>query len=211
MTAATGWGVVPPDHAITTLVGAFLGDGAGCQHIHWYLDGGRVEHIFDADDGRRMRAFLGWLGERREVQWLAVPRARREVRYAGLSSALWCRVETRQAWERLQRFRPEPTIVLREGSSSRADAIWALDRCLTLDWTVRGCERLSYNLGGVRKHANPDEYLLHPPGSCLRDGRTRPIPVVTAACTDAIYHPKQVVGRLKDAPARDAWRERSAA
>lgn len=205
------WGVVSREHALATVLGACIGDGTGCHLARWHADGRAVDHFLDVADQRRARALTAFLAEGREVWLFPAPRAKRGVRYAGPSSVLWARVEGSDQAQRLQRFQPRPTIVLREGSSSRATALWALHTALPLDWTQRGCERLAYALRSLRKHADPDGFWLPVPGCCLRDGRTRPVPVVTVEYTDLIYRPREVVGRLKDPPARDAWKERTAA
>lgn len=186
------------------------GDGLGVFECRWWDQGRAQRHYIDVADVRRFR-LLEALGADREVELFAVPRPRRSVQFAGEASALWVRVEGSDQWGRLQRFRPSPTIILREGASSRANALWALDRPLTLGWARRGSERLSHALRAARKHADPDRFVVNPPGSCLREGRSRPVPVVTHACTDAFYTAREVVGALRDAPDPDAWRDRGSA
>jgi hypothetical protein len=146
-----------------------------------------------------------------ELEVFVVPRPRVGVQYASESSVLWARVEGKKQWDALKRFRPSPTLVLREGDTTRATALWALDRPLGLEWTRRGCERLAYRLRSARKWADPDGFCVVPPGACLRDGRKRPVPILVAYCSDGIFSPRQVVGGLKDAPALDSWREKRAA
>lgn len=205
-----GWGPVSLEHAHKTLRGALLGDGRGVWEARWW-DGGQAQrHFLDVQDPRRF-TLVRWLGEDREVELFVVPRARAPLAYASQSSALWARVEGTKQWRALLAFRPAPTIILREGASSRADAIWGLDRALSPDWARKGSERLAYALRASRKFADPDTAVIHPPGSCLRDGRTHPVPVVVHSCTDEIYSARQVVGRLKEPPDPNAWREKVAA
>lgn len=120
---------------------------------------------------------------------------------------LWVRTDSKAAAARLARFRPEPSVVLREGVSSRFWALWWLDRLWNADVILRANERISYNVGAPRKGASPDELWVPAPGSCLRVGRTRPAPVAVVSAPGHLWKIQQVTKRLKDAPDRNAWRD----
>lgn len=206
----TGWGPVSLEHAHTTLWGALAGNGKGFYHLRWAQQGVWRNHWLPVTDRRKFGLARG-VGEDAETELFLVPRAKAETRFAGQGSVLWVRVEGVKQMNALLAFRPAPTIIVREGASSRATAVWALGKPLGPDWVLRGSERLAHCLGAARKWCDPDSATLNVPGSCLRDGRVRPVPVVVESCTDMLYSARDVVGRLKEAPDRDAWRERMAA
>lgn len=122
---------------------------------------------------------------------------------------LWARLDggKRQA-NVLRRFRPVPTFVVREGSSTRYVALWALQEPVK-GWEeiVRWNKRLAHAIGTAKKHADPDGFFVPLPGTVLRAGRGRPVPVLAARVGIETYTVQQVVGRLRDAPDPDAWRD----
>lgn len=157
-------------------------------------------------EDRALFARLVELGWDREVRLGVVPRSRRDAAFAGHSSVFWVRTEGRRQARALASVRPRPTMVVREGSSSRCVALWALSRALTESWVVRGNERLSARLRS-RRGAGQVDFSFAPPGVVLRAGRCRPCPVVVAELDpEALYSPREVVGHLRDAPDPDAWR-----
>ena len=118
------------------------------------------------------------------------------------------RLEGKKSADILRRFRPVPTFVIREGSSSRYTAFWALSQPLTRWKDVdRANRRLAHALKAPKKYADPGEFYFAPPGTVLRVGRSRPCPVVVARAGLETYTVGEVVGRLRDAPDPDAWRE----
>lgn len=123
---------------------------------------------------------------------------------------LWARVEGKKEAEALMRFRPRPTIVLREGSTSRLVALWTLRNPLSYEWLVRANRRIAHKLFASKRWVEP-EFAFPVPGSCLRAGRSRPVPVRVEEFRWRVYTPKEVVRALKDAPDPDAWREKAAA
>ncbi len=127
------------------------------------------------------------------------------------SNVLWVRVENGTARSLLEQFEPQPTMILRDGDTVRMTALWALREPLRGSgaepevWCRRANERLSYALGGVRKHANPHSFL-DAPGTPAGRG------VVTVARFEPdLYDPREVVGHLPDAPSPDAWKEKQSA
>lgn len=206
----SGWGPVSLEHAHNTLFAMLGGNGRGYHHIRWQDQGAWRNHWTAVTD-KRMFGLLRRVGEDNETELFLVPRALEGTRFAGESSCLWVRVEGTRQLEALQAFRPVPTITLREGASSRCTALWGLSKPLGPDWCLRGSERLAHALGAARKWCDPDTATLNPPGSCLRVGRVRPVPVVVESISDELYAARDVVGGLREAPSRDAWRERLAA
>lgn len=174
-----------------------------------------------------------WVEERREVIWrqgpaaglerlvreldeendddvlLGVPQHRPFNGGVGHASVLWARVEGKEQLQRARRLRPLPSLVLQEGTSSRRWLLWALERPAGY-FDLRDANRkLAYAIGGVQKHGDPDAVWFPAPGTCLRSGRSRPVPVRVARLTAATYPcAKAVVGRLKEPPDLVPWWER---
>lgn len=138
-----------------------------------------------------------------------VPRTARDDYALGHAHVLWCRVETPDSCQRLQRFRAGPTLVVREGASSRRTALWWLSEPLYGDWITRATERLTYALKGRRRAADISA-LMPSPWTRLTYGRKRPSPTFIEYESDARMSARQIVGGLPDAPSPDAWRERAA-
>jgi hypothetical protein len=125
----------------------------------------------------------------------------------GVSSAtvLWAWVEGADQVARAQRFRPRPSIVLRAGQSSRRLLIWPLEHEAGYVAVQEANRKLSYALRARQKEGDPDLLWIPCPGTCLRVGRSRPVPVVCSRLSVASFELAAVVGRLREPPARDAW------
>lgn len=121
---------------------------------------------------------------------------------------LHARLEGKKSADLLRNFRPVPTFVIREGSSTRYTAFWALKRPL-LRWSdvERANRRLAHALKAPKKFCDPGEFYFAPPGSVLRWNRSRPCPVVVARAGLEFYAPREVVGHLREAPDPNAWRD----
>lgn len=147
-----------------------------------------------------------WLDEENDDEiLLGMPQAKPFNGGVGLVSVLWVRVEGKEQLARARRFRPLPSLVLAEGSSTRRLLMWPLERTINyFDATERN-RKIAYCLGAKQKWGNPDELWVPAPGTCLRDGRTRPVPVVVSRLTLGTFWPDQVTARLKEPPAKDAW------
>lgn len=149
----------------------------------------------------------------RDYDVLVSPGLRPHAGFGSCDSArvLWARVEGKQEAARLRAFRPSPTLVFREGESSRMVGLWVLRRPLRYEPLVRANRRLAHALFAPKKWSAP-EFMFPLPGSCLRDGRRRPVPVhVEFFDPGGLFTARQVVGALKDAPDPNAWREAVAA
>lgn len=200
-----------------SLLAAVTAAARGFHLITWHHPTeGLQKHWVACSDPRRYRELINWLGREMlpplEIQVSAVPRPTRAHGTAGLSSAMWVRTEGKKSLALLERFRPRPTIVLEEGDSTRRVALWALSSPLNYELTVLANKRLAHALHAPKKNAEP-EFMFHPPGSCLRDGRAKPVLIRVAERNDlALYAGNEVVGRsrrggpLKDPPDPDAWR-----
>jgi hypothetical protein len=116
------------------------------------------------------------------------------------ASMLWCRVEGSDQLERARRFRPLPSIVFAEGSSSRRLLFWPLEAVHPWGEVLAANRRIAYRLRAVQKHGDPDELVFSAPGTCLRSGRARPVPVRVVRLTVETFTLAQVASRLRDPP-----------
>lgn len=176
----------------------------------------RAFHIAEWEDDERRHVRwipvheLGWLrwlqrsscADRFDLTLGAVPYAEQGSRLMhGLGSCFWVRTESGESVRRLERFKPRPTLILREGSTNRMVAFWALERGLYAEDIERGNRRLSYALQTAAKHCEP-AFRFHPPGTVIRAGRARPVVVHVHDCTEALF-PVSMTRRLKDRPKPD--------
>jgi hypothetical protein len=127
------------------------------------------------------------------------------------ASVLWARTEGKVQSQRAFKLRPMPTIVLREGGSSRRLMIWALRRWADYFEVQDLNARLAYALGAKQCDGLPERLRIPAPGSCLRVGRARPIPVVVSRLEPVSFLPEQVAGRLRKPPEVDPSKWRKAA
>ena len=121
----------------------------------------------------------------------------------GRFGAFWARVEGTEQNRFLERFRPNPTLIMREGSSSRRTAVWGLcgrPDLLSYEQVVKGNKRIAHALRSPKKWGDPDKMRFPVPGTALREGRQRPVPIVVEHLSVDEYRPRQVVGRLIDPP-----------
>lgn len=125
------------------------------------------------------------------------------------ATALWCRIEGNDQAKRAARFRPLPSVVVREGVTSRRWLIWPLRSRESYFDVLDANRKIAYRLRAMQKYGNPDLFWLPAPGTCLRIGRARPVPIVVSRLTLDAFDLAQVVGRLK-APPDVKWWERTA-
>jgi hypothetical protein len=146
-----------------------------------------------------------WLDEEHDDEvLLGLPWSRKDAGGVAKVSLLWARVEgdKQLAWAR--RHRPLPTMILQEGTSTRRWLLWALEEPVGWVEAVEANKRLAYRFGGVQKWADPDVLWLPAPGTCLRAGRTRPVPIRVSRVTTATFLAGDVAGGLKDPP-QQVW------
>src|SRR4051812_377641 len=163
--------------------------------ILWQDNG--IHELSITHDGRPVRIWIpctSWRAFARmlsanECRFSAVPRTDQQRWATAHAPVLWAVLNGSEAEQRLQRFQPAPTIVIREGKAKTRTALWALWRPLRGAYIERATERLSYALRGVRKAAGV-EALLPSPFS----GRN-----YVEFESNQIYTARQVVGDLKDA------------
>lgn len=172
---------------------------AGHARMWWH-------HCGQADSGRVLAETVRGLDERwsPEIR-LGLPQSRRWNGGVGAVTVLWAVVEGSDQVARAQRFRPRPSMVVRAGVGSRRWLLWALDRPAGYFDVQAANRRLAYALHATQKHGDPDGLSLPAPGSCLRVGRARPVPVVVSRLSVETFALRAVVGRLKEPPPRDAW------
>lgn len=128
-----------------------------------------------------------------------------KVRFGGptMGTVLWCRIEGGDQLARARKHRPLPSMVLQEGRSSRRVLIWALEERVGYSVIEEANRRLAYRFGAVQRFGVPENLRVPVPGTFLRVGRSRPVPVVTTRLEPDFYLVDAVVGRLKDPP--PAW------
>jgi hypothetical protein len=125
------------------------------------------------------------------------------------TSILWARTENGKAASLLRSFKPQPHVVLREGSTIRYVAMWALSDPLEGDYLDRALRRIAHHLTGPKKHCALD-FRFYLPGTILRAGRSRPLPVELVRFEPGVLKPREVVGHLKEAPDPEAWKREQA-
>lgn len=134
----------------------------------------------------------------------AVPRRHEDSYTLGAAHVLWARLERPECAERLARLPAHPTLVVREGRSSRRFAFWALSRPLSGDWIDRANGRLAYALKGRRRAGDAAQLVLSP--FTRLTSATRPVKVYVEYESDTYTTARQIVGTLPDAPALDGWK-----
>lgn len=136
---------------------------------------------------------------------LGLPWHEREAGGTTYATALWCRIEGKDQQRRAARFRPLPSVVIREGLTTRRWLLWPLRSRESYFDVLEANRRIAYRLRAVQKWADPDKLWIPAPGTCLRVGRARPVPVVVSRLTLDSFDLKAVVGRLKDPPVQKWW------
>lgn len=191
---------------------ANLGD---FNRVAWSTAPGEpVDHGFHMDyactEGRDWLRAVQVFAEDRDVLLSAGLRRRRGMGTCGTARVLWVRTESKREVVALERFKPAPSLIVREGSTCRMVALWQLQNALTYEWVLRANKRLAHRLGCAKKWAEL-EFAFPAPGSCLRAGRSRPVAVRVERFEPVVYAPRQVVGGLREAPDPRSWIERRVA
>lgn len=163
----------------------------------------------DAED---REGVLGWwrgIGHGTELYTSLCLRFDEDVRHRAIDGAnvLWAAGQGEKFAAALRAFKPRPTVVVREGQTTRYAAVWALSGLLERRWLEQANRRLSAHLGGKSQSARPD-YMMRVPGSLVKYGRRDPLRVRAHAFPE-LYDPAEVVGRLRDGPDPNAWRKRN--
>jgi hypothetical protein len=121
------------------------------------------------------------------------------------ATILWCRVEGPQQIKRAHQFRPLPSVAVQ--ANGVRWLIWPLRNWLPYFEVEERNRKIAYRLGATQKYGSPEEFWLPAPGSCLRVGRVRPVPVVTRRLEPVAFSPDEVTGGLKEPPAKFDWRQ----
>lgn len=146
------------------------------------------------------RLIQAWDERWSEEMLLGLPWARMSSGGPCGATILWARVEGKDQTQRAHRFRPLPTMVIREGASSRRLLMWALDEWRDYFDVEKANKRIAYRLRSKQCDGLPERLRVPAPGTCLRVGRTRPVPVVVARLEPVFFSINAVAGRLKDPP-----------
>lgn len=137
---------------------------------------------------------------------LGVPEAKPNNGGVGCASMLWAVVEGTDQLARARRFKPHPALVLQAGGGSKRWLVWPLEQRLDYFHLKDFNRRIAYHLRAVQKHGDPDLAWFPAPGSCLREGRSRPVPVRVARLTTDTFS-TDFAQRLKPAPELRNWWE----
>ena len=160
-----------------------------------------------------LRACCEAFGYRGGLSLGAVGTQEKSFRRLADAQALWVRTESKRSQELLSRFRPKPTLIVREGQTVRCTAFWALREGLSTERTFGGemspvenaNRQLAHALGCPKKHCNP-WFRFTPPDTIDRSGK-KPVPVHVMWEGDGLYEAAEVVSHLAAAPDPNAWRE----
>ena len=80
-----------------------------------------------------------------------------------------------------------------------------MSQLLSGDWVTRATERLAHHLKG-RRNAADASALIPSPFTRITVGRSKPSKVYIEFESETIATARQIVGGLRDAPAKDGWR-----
>lgn len=134
----------------------------------------------------------------------AVPRSREDSFALGDAHVLWARLDRPECGDRLARLPVGPTLVVREGRSSRRYALWALSRPLYGDWIDRANGRLAHACKGRRRAGDASALILSPFTRLTNAAHS--VSVYVEYESDSYATAREIVGRLSEAPSLDAWR-----
>jgi hypothetical protein len=163
--------------------------------------GRHVETVWHDGDAAALSRRVETLNRTMDAEiLLGLPRRTRESEGVAATTVLWAVIDSPAQLKKAQAFKPLPTLALAEGASSRRTLVWALREKLDYYAARNANRRLAYRFGAVQSRGEPDTFWLPAPGSCLRNGRKRPCPVVVARLGYESYAADQVVGRLKSPP-----------
>jgi hypothetical protein len=135
---------------------------------------------------------------------LGLPERRRGAQPCG-ATALWARIEGPKELKRAHGFRPLPSVAVQ--ANGVRWLIWPLDRWLPYFEVEERNRKIAFRLGATQKYGSPENFWLPAPGSCLRVGRSRPVPVVCRRLQPHVFSPDQVTAGLKEPPAKFDWRQ----
>lgn len=170
-----------------------LSHSDGLLLIDWQ-DGSRRESTYFpvAQASRYERMLKHHVTEGNDPRVGLVPRRGKSYDNIGQSCVVWASVENPTSLRGLAAFRPKPTLTFKTGRMMRC--LWWLDKPLPMvadpsqDFLTRANRRLAFALKANSRCADPS--WLMPMGELI-DGDP-----------DRVYAARDIVGRLRDAPAR---------
>jgi hypothetical protein len=185
---------------------AFLGVSLGAGPLPLYRDGAGPKWCMR---GGLLPRFVERWSDLEVASGLACDSAHIETLTS--SMILWAWVEGGEQVGRAQQFTPKPSLVLRMGKGcSRRLLIWALRNPIDTNEAEEANRRIAYRLGAQQKPGRPGLLRVPIPGSMLKVGRAKPVPVLVTRITTDDFAPG-FTAKLPEPPPRDAWRKRQAA
>jgi hypothetical protein len=188
----------------------FTGHAGGWTPVHRERPQTRTRTVWRPANAPGLPALILDLADRYEDEiTLGLPQSRRWAGGTGHATILWTRVENGGQLEKAKELRPLPTLILREGVSLKRLLIWALEERLPWTEVVAANKRIAYRLGTRQADADPDQLRIPCPGTRLRAGRVKPVPVVCARLETTSYSCREVTGFLPDPPVVNWWEKAS--
>ena len=177
-------------------------DPGGLVELRYRLDDGRMGQLFYSPGrlrGLATRALM--LGRRTDVYVGCAPRTRRHGGRDAVARAfvLWADCDGEHAVAALERFQPQPSIVIASGSGRNCHAYWPLNEPLERQRLERANRRLAHALGADPASADAAR-ILRLPGTYSHKHRP-PVPVEALRLdVDRRMLAGNVVGGLPDPP-----------
>ncbi len=166
------------------------------------LDPAAAQHFIPVGDVPAVVERVKSLRERHQVYLGAAPRAREAGTADAIERAwtLWVDIDSPEAVERLRRFRPLPSIVVRSGTEDHLHAWWPLRSSITPRWAERANRRLAYRLKGDPASTDVAR-IMRPIISINR--KAQPATMVECVRLELdVFELRDVVGGLPDPPAK---------
>jgi hypothetical protein len=165
-------------------------------------DGNRMAQLFESPRRlRRMASRALRLGWRTDVYVGCAPRTRRHGGRDAVARAfvLWADCDGEHAVTALERFEPQPSIVIASGSGRNCHAYWPLTGPLAADEIERANHRLAHALGADLASADAARILRLP--ATYSHKHRPPVPVEALRLdVDRRLPAADVVGALADPP-----------
>lgn len=155
----------------------------------------------------RLARVVRWHDEQLDTEIrLGVPWRHPSAGGVAETTCAWVRITGSEQLARAKRFRPLPSMNLQEGAGSTRLLVWSLERPVPWPHAREINRRLAYKFGAIQKHGDPDLLWIPAPGTCLREGRSRPSPVRVTRLTPATFMPEVFnVSRWLRDPPEQTW------
>ena len=158
---------IPQDAALRMYLAMIAGDAPRSQYfeVRWKRSsGGMGQDFVPLSEPDRVARMIRNRGQMTDTYIGLAPRTERK---GGLDATprvhcLWVDCDSRESVERLARFRPLPSIVIRSGTPDHAHAYWPLGDSVPAGWAKRANQRLARALGADRV-ATDAARILRPP------------------------------------------------